>query len=88
MVDKRTEVAKGYVSHGLKQALRERVHELGTNESDYINTLLEINLLGIDHAIRVAVNRIQRVANAGASTSPEPAHHQSEATKSRTRRDS
>ncbi len=51
MPGKRSSVIKARVTDELKLALSKRCHELGITESDYIDSLVAVSLLGLDEVV-------------------------------------
>lgn len=65
MFGKCTEDVKTKVSYATKEAIQKKAHEAGVSESEYIRTLLQIHIHGLESVQRLHLEKINRVVNAG-----------------------
>ncbi len=65
MFGKCSEEVKTRVSYSTKEALQKLAHEAQMTESEYIRTILQIHVHGLDDVQRLQQERINKVAKAG-----------------------
>lgn len=67
MLGKCTEDVKTRVSFSTKEAIQKLAHDTQMSESEYVRTILQIHVHGLDTVQSLQQDRINRVANAGES---------------------
>lgn len=65
MFGKCTEEVKTRVSFSTKEALQKLSHEAQMSEAEYVRTILQIHVHGLEDVQRLQQERINKVANSG-----------------------